>query len=33
LSDAFGRRPVLLAALALLAVDYVVMALAGHCGC
>jgi DHA1 family tetracycline resistance protein-like MFS transporter len=29
LSDAFGRRPVLLAALALLAVDYVVMALAG----
>jgi DHA1 family tetracycline resistance protein-like MFS transporter len=33
LSDAFGRRPVLLAALALLAVDYVVMALAGRCGC
>jgi hypothetical protein len=29
LSDAFGRRPVLLAALALLALDYVIMALAG----
>jgi DHA1 family tetracycline resistance protein-like MFS transporter len=29
LSDAFGRRPVLLLALALLAVDYVIMALAG----
>jgi DHA1 family tetracycline resistance protein-like MFS transporter len=29
LSDAFGRRPVLLAALAFLAVDYVIMALAG----
>jgi MFS transporter, DHA1 family, tetracycline resistance protein len=29
LSDRFGRRPVLLAALALLAVDYLIMALAG----
>jgi DHA1 family tetracycline resistance protein-like MFS transporter len=29
LSDAFGRRPVLLLALALLAVDYIIMALAG----
>ena len=29
LSDAYGRRPVLLLALALLAVDYVIMALAG----
>jgi DHA1 family tetracycline resistance protein-like MFS transporter len=29
LSDAFGRKPVLLAALALLALDYVVMAVAG----
>ncbi|MDG4648297.1 MFS transporter [Roseibacterium sp. SDUM158017] len=29
LSDAFGRKPVLLAAMAFLAVDYVVMALAG----
>ena len=29
LSDAFGRRPVLLAALAMLALDYVIMALAG----
>ncbi len=29
LSDAFGRRPVLVAALATLAVDYVIMALAG----
>lgn len=29
LSDALGRKPVLLAALALLAVDYVIMALAG----
>jgi DHA1 family tetracycline resistance protein-like MFS transporter len=29
LSDAFGRRPVLLLALALLALDYVIMALAG----
>ena len=29
LSDAIGRKPVLLAALALLAVDYVIMALAG----
>ena len=29
LSDAYGRKPVLLAALAFLAVDYVIMALAG----
>jgi DHA1 family tetracycline resistance protein-like MFS transporter len=29
LSDAFGRRPVLLLALAMLALDYVIMALAG----
>jgi DHA1 family tetracycline resistance protein-like MFS transporter len=29
LSDAFGRKPILLAALALLAIDYVVMAVAG----
>jgi DHA1 family tetracycline resistance protein-like MFS transporter len=29
LSDAFGRRPVLLAALAMLALDYVIMAVAG----
>ncbi|SEW21483.1 MFS transporter, DHA1 family, tetracycline resistance protein [Cognatiyoonia koreensis] len=29
LSDAIGRKPVLLAALALLAIDYVIMALAG----
>ncbi len=29
LSDAFGRRPILIAALALLTLDYVIMALAG----
>src|SRR6056297_1956824 len=29
LSDAYGRRPVLIAALSLLALDYAVMALAG----
>jgi DHA1 family tetracycline resistance protein-like MFS transporter len=33
LSDAYGRRPVLIAALATLAVDYVIMALAGPFGC